>query len=115
MKIYNKTQNREIGPVHLASSFTKRLKGLWGTDPTKEEGALWLIPCCGIHTIGMLCSLDVVFLDRNQRVMRVEENVRPFRLGPVCRGAHSVLENFHGRWDLSAFEAGDELELVGGT
>jgi hypothetical protein len=50
-----------------------------------------LVPCEGIHTFGMKFPIDVVFLDREYRVIKTAESVPPRRIR-FCLRAHSTLE-----------------------
>ena len=56
-----------------------------------EEG-LWIVPCAMIHTLFMRFPIDVVFLDRELKALRVVESLKPWRVSPWVLGAHSVLE-----------------------
>lgn len=53
---------------------------------------IWISPCSGIHTFFMRFPIDAVFIDRGQRVVRVYERLRPWRLVLLVPGAHSVVE-----------------------
>ena len=112
MNLYNATKKQTIGEVCMADSFVKRLIGMWGAAPGSSRDGLWLIPCSAVHTVGMFHPLDVVFLDKQRKVLSIHKSVRPFSFGPVCRGAHSAVEAYHSRWDLSKIETGDVLEAV---
>jgi len=74
-----------------------------------EEG-LWIVPCPMIHTFFMRFAIDVLFLDKEYRVRRVVENIKPWRLSPWVFSAHSVLELPGGALDGSVSE-GDILEF----
>ncbi len=54
--------------------------------------ALWIEPCAMIHTFFMKFPIDVLFLDKERRVVRAIENIQPFRLSPWVGKARSVLE-----------------------
>jgi uncharacterized protein len=58
----------------------------------RDDEGLWLDPCGGIHTWGMRYAIDVLFLDREMRVLRVARNVRPWRMVFAPRGTRSVVE-----------------------
>ena len=105
------TRGVALGTVRRAGRFLTRLKGLLGETPEKAEGGLWLVPCHAVHTLGMKWALDIIFLNREREVLKIELNVRPLAWGRFCRGAHSVLEFFHGRWDASLVAVGDQLEF----
>ncbi|MBP8308853.1 MAG: DUF192 domain-containing protein, partial [Burkholderiaceae bacterium] len=74
-----------------AQGFVARLIGWLGRRKACPDEALWLVPCRGVHTLGMRFPIDLVFLDRSGRVLRIDESVKPWR----CRWhgqAHSVVE-----------------------
>ena len=60
---------------------TESLRGLLGADGLGDgEGLLLRDPLGCLHTIGMRFAIDVVFLDRRLRVVRVVSHVAPGRL-----------------------------------
>ena len=73
-----------------------------------EEG-LWIVPCPMIHTFFMKFAIDVLFLDKDLRVVRVLEGLKPWRVSPWVFRAHSVLE-FAGGALQGSVRAGDCLE-----
>ena len=78
----------------VADTHWTRLRGLLGLRPD-EFGAgagLWIVPCHGVHTLGMGFPIDVVYLDRTLTVIHVEAELKPWRFAPVRRQATSVLE-----------------------
>ena len=95
MCVYNKTRETSIATeAVLADGYWDRLIGLLGkTSRWARVGAgLWIVPCHGVHTIGMLFPIDLIFVGKNKEVVRVEECVRPFRISAVCMKAKSILE-----------------------
>lgn len=40
----------------------------------------------------MRFSIDVIFLDKNHKILKIEENVAPFSFRMAPAGTHSVLE-----------------------
>jgi len=77
--------------IRRADTFRARALGLLGTPHLEDSDALWLVPCRAVHTVGMRFAIDVVFLDKHGKVLRVVPNLRPYRLA-VCLRATSVLE-----------------------
>jgi uncharacterized protein len=75
-----------------------RLLGLLVRTPLAADEALWLDPCGGIHTWGLRQAIDVLFLDREQRVLRAGRDIRPWRLVFAPRGTSSVIELPAGGW-----------------
>lgn len=77
--------------VPVASGPRARLLGLARLE-MGEAGSGLLIPrCASVHTFGMRFALDLVFLDREGRPVRVCRRVPPRRL-LWHRGAAAVLE-----------------------
>lgn len=56
---------------------------------------LELAPCRSVHTFGMRFALDLIWLDRAGRVVRVDADVPPRRLR-TCLAARSVIETRGG-------------------
>lgn len=91
-----------------------RLRGLIGKASLAQDEGLWIVPCNGIHTLGMRFPIDVIFLDGNLRVVAVEEAMRPWRLGRVCLRARSVLELPVGCLASSGTQLGDQIAIEEG-
>lgn len=77
--------------VRVADSFLTRGLGLLVGEPLQVTEGLLIAPCSSIHTIGMRYPIDVVFVDRQARVLRVCSNVKFGRLRFAPR-ARAVLE-----------------------
>ena len=112
--VYNKTQESFVATeAKVADRYFSRLIGLLGKTRrwARPGRALWIIPSHGVHTIGMLFALDLVFLDRNQVVVHLEEHVRPFRVSKVSLRANSVLELPPHTIFRTGTQVGDQLEI----
>jgi hypothetical protein len=75
----------------LAETTLSRLRGLLGRSGLSSGEGILLRPASSIHTAFMRFTIDVVYLDWTDRVMKVSAEVRPWRMS-FCRGARSVLE-----------------------
>ena len=91
----------------VARGFWARGRGLLGRSALGPDEALVISPCGSIHTLGMRFGIDAVFLDRRRRCLAVARDLRPGRIGPLVRGAHSVVELPAGGARLVA--PGDEV------
>ena len=78
--------------VEQACSFFKRLKGLMFRRQMAPKTALLLAPCPQIHTCFMRFAIDVVFVDKEDAVVYVLENLKPWRLSPIVHRAAKTLE-----------------------
>lgn len=72
----------------MATSFSTRLLG-WRVRG-KFDG-IWLKPCWSIQTFTVRQPLDVIWLNKNNEVLRLDFIVQPNRI-LTCRHAHSVVE-----------------------
>jgi uncharacterized protein len=91
--VFNKTNESFLGlKVTCASTSLARVKGLVGKLRISPGEGLWMVPSRGIHTVGVLFPVDVIYLDPGNRVVHMVEHMRPFRLGPIRLNAASVLE-----------------------
>lgn len=112
MKVFNKTKGLQVsGSAARAETFETRLLGLIPRAGLGPEEGLWLEPCAMIHMCFMRFAIDAVFVDRDNRVLRVIGNLRPWRFSPWVAGARGVLELPSGR-TAGRVEEGDELEFA---
>src|SRR5262249_15123994 len=65
-----------------------------------------------VHSIGMLFPIDLVFLNKEKRVVHVEEHFRPFRISKVSLKASSVLELPAHTIYRTGTQVGDTLEIT---
>jgi uncharacterized membrane protein (UPF0127 family) len=77
--------------VYEARRWAQRRDGLADLPELPETWGLHLRPCRAIHMQGMRFALDLVWLDRRGRVVRVTQDVQPGRFA-VCLRARSVIE-----------------------
>lgn len=89
---------RELpGGLRIAEARTRRARGrgLARMDDMPPDVGLELAPCRSIHTFGMRFALDLIWLDGEGRVVRVDASVPPRRL-KTCLRARSVIETRGG-------------------
>ncbi len=97
--------------IYEATGFLARARGLLGSAQLASDEALWLRPCGSVHTLGMRYAIDVVFLDRRQRVIAVRQALEPLRLAAVRR-AHSTVELKAGSAAAIGVSTGSQLDRV---
>lgn len=85
----------------MARSAAARRRGLARADPPPAGVALHLAPCRSVHTAGMRFALDLVWLDRQGHVVRVDRAVGAWRVR-TCLRARSVVETRDGEGDRFA-------------
>ena len=87
-----------------------RMRGLLGRRSLPAGEGLLLKPSGSVHTFFMRFPIDVVFLDREQRVVRVASSVVPWRTA-AAKKARSVLELAAGEAARVGLVAGSVLRL----
>ena len=97
--------------VDLATTRAERRRGLLGRDNLRPGEGLLLTPCMAVHTVCMRFAIDVVFIDRDGRVVRVVSHVRPWRMTVSFR-AHAVIELAAGTAAAHGITVGDFLYLA---
>ena len=96
--------------AEIADTSGKRRTGLLKHVALHSGEGLWIVPCEAVHTIGMKFPIDVVFLDKKRKVLKVTKEMRRWKMA-VCLRAHSVLELPAGTCEQTGTVAGDQLEF----
>ena len=113
MKVLNKTKNTILAQrAESARTFWARLKGLIGQKNIGANEALIIPYCCSVHMFFMRFSIDVLFLDKNYRVVGCVKNLKPFRLSPIFPKAFYAIEIPAGKIVQTRTFPGDQIELI---
>ena len=95
--------------VAVAGSSASRAKGLLGRESLAEGEGLLFKHCSSLHTFFMRFPIDIIFTDRDGRVLKSAEAVPPFRLVAAPLRAHFALEVPVGAIGTSSTREGDRL------
>lgn len=93
----------------MARSFLSRMVGLLGHDHLDPGQALIIESCRSIHTWGMRFPIDAVFVDRDWRVVALQQGLRPGQITPWYWGASRVIEVPNGAVSEAKLGVGDQL------
>lgn len=94
--------------LKAAKTFSQRFRGLMGRNLADSEGLL-ITPCNSIHCFFMKIPIDVLFINKEARVVRKIESLKPWRVSPIVRGAIAVIEGPAGAFQNVA--SGDLIEV----
>jgi uncharacterized membrane protein (UPF0127 family) len=97
--------------VRRADNWFERTLGFLPRAAIAPEEGLWFERCSAVHTLGMRSALDIVFLDRDHQVVKVEPNVTPGKFHVGATGAHITVEFGPGFAQANPIEIGDQLQL----
>jgi uncharacterized membrane protein (UPF0127 family)/CheY-like chemotaxis protein len=89
----------------------RRMRGLLGRRSLPAGEGLLLTPAPSIHTALMRFPIDVIFLDKELRVLRLLERLRPWRAASARR-ARAALELAEGEIAQRSIQVGDTLALI---
>lgn len=87
-----------------------RNRGLLGRDHLPETHALVLAPCSSVHTFFMRFPIDIAFVARDGRVLKVVERLGAWRIAASLR-AFATIEFAAGVLGRDALAAGDRLRI----
>jgi len=109
VKVVNRSKNNRVllYQAEVADTYFTRLIGLMGRPSLPEGRGMLIIPCRSIHTLGMRFSLDIVFLDWENRVCRHSFCVPPGRVVKGGKRAYCVIEARAGSFSKDMVEIGD--------
>ena len=97
--------------AQLADSMRTRILGLMFTNDLDSREGLVLRPCNSIHTFFMNYSIDVIFLDKNFKVIKIIYDMQPWRMSGMYFRANQVLE-MKSKRDHCSISIGETLEVV---
>ncbi len=95
----------------VAASWGLRFRGLMGKKELPAGEGILLRPCASVHTMFMRFPIDVVFCDRDLRVLAVAPEVPKWRMRSQ-RGARVVIELAMGEAARRGIVTGEQLRLA---
>jgi uncharacterized membrane protein (UPF0127 family) len=111
LRVRNVTRETVVADrAEIANTSEKRRTGLLKHTRLAPGEGLWITPCEGVHTFFMKFPIDVVFLTRQRKVLKIRPNMVRSRISFNLR-SHSVLELPAGRLEETGTAAGDQLEF----
>ena len=113
MRLINQTKNTILAEdVLIANTFFKRIKGLLGEKVFLSNQAIILDPCNSVHTFFMRFAIDILFVDKNYRVVKTLPKFTPNRISCIYWHASRVIELPVGRLSLTNTQAKDQLQIL---
>jgi len=94
-----------------ASTVFKRLKGLLGKKSLRDGEALVIKPCNSIHSFFMQFPIDVLFVDRSDKVVSAISSFAPARISKIYFHASYVIELPAGLIKATSSSPGDQLGI----
>ena len=112
VRAFNETKKTPVAEnVRVADGIWSRFLGLMGRRELAEDGGLLLAPCSSVHTVFMRFPIDVVFLDRDDGVVKIVRAMKPYRTA-LGGGGKKALELPAGTAGRLGLEPGDQLRFT---
>lgn len=97
--------------VEEAKTFAARSKGLLGRRSLLNNEGMLFRNCKSIHMFGMHIALDVIFLDKRDRVVKVYRKLKPWRMATGGPDAKHVIELAAGTLPENRPALGEQLQI----
>ena len=112
MPINNLTRGTSLAnSVEIAKTPLKRMQGLLGRDTINLKESLVITQCNSIHMLFMKFAIDVVFLDKENKVAGVVAGIKPFEFSPIFWKSTCAIELPAGTIKESKTQVGDQTEI----
>ena len=113
MRLINQTKNTILAEdVVLAKTPFRRIKGLLGRKVFLPGQALILEPCNSVHTFFMRFPIDILFVDKNYKIIKVLLKLNPNKISRIYWHSSRVIELPVGRLNLTDTQVQDQLQLI---
>jgi uncharacterized protein len=86
--------------------------GLMGKKGLPDGGGLIIEPCNGVVCFFMRFPIDVVFLDKEDQVVHLVEDIRPWRVSKIVRASKRVVELPTGTIARTDTQPGDTIAIT---
>lgn len=112
VRIINETRGTVLAErATITTTWWGRARGLLGRRSLVVGEGLIIRPCNSVHCFFMAFSIDVVYVDRAYRVVRLAPDLRPNRIGPLVRSARDVIELPAGVLAATSTAIGDQVRV----
>ncbi len=110
--LINKTKNKVlISDLKRAEEFKSRAVGLIGQKQLSSSQGMFFPQCNWIHTFFMSMTIDVIYVDKNMSVKKIQRNLKPWRLPLPALNASHVIETGQGAISEDDIQIGDQLNV----
>jgi uncharacterized membrane protein (UPF0127 family) len=112
MKILNSLTNQVLcDHCKLADTFIKRLTGLMFKKNLSSNEGLYITKCNSIHMFFMRFSIDIIFIDKNSKIVYLLKDFKPWRISKIVNGAKDTLELPSGTIERLGIRIGDIIKF----
>lgn len=111
LKITNRKSGQQLASsAGIANTSELRRRGLLKHSSLEEGDGLWIAPCEAVHSFGMKFAIDVLYLNKQKKILKIRPDMVKSRIS-FCLRANSVLELPAGMAAKTGTVVGDDLEF----
>ena len=112
MQILNKTKETIVAEnATVADGFVSRMVGLLNRKSLDDQEALVITRCNSIHMFFMRFAIDAIFVNKDDKVVGVVKDIKPFHLSRIYFGSSYVIELAPGVINSSKTQINDLIIL----
>lgn len=112
MLVANASRGTVLGQaIEVAQTAVQRVKGLLGRECLEDGQGLLFRGAGSMHTLFMRFPIDIVYADKNGKVIKLAEAVGPFKLVAAPLRCYYALELPAGAINESKTRVGDRLSF----
>jgi uncharacterized protein len=118
LRAFNRTRNPVLcARLEDAGGLRGQSRGLLGRDHLDTDHGMLFIdgpfaPFMWMHMFFMKFAINIVFLDKNNRVIKIGRMLKPWRVSSVVFGARKAIELAAGAASRGATERIDQIEIA---
>ena len=113
MRLINQTRNVVLAEdLFIARTLFTRVKGLLGRKVFLPNQAIILDPCNSVHTFFMRFPIDLLFVDKNYKVIQALPDFHSNRVSSIYWKSSRVIELPSGKLNLTNTQIKDQLQLL---
>lgn len=101
-----------INRVKKAETLISKTLGVIGWKDFGKSNGMILTETNSIHTFFVRFTLDLVFLDKEMKIIRLVKNLKPFSISPIVWRAKHVLEMPAGSIEKYNLAEKDKINLL---
>jgi len=112
LRVENLTRNvLLIDRGRVANNAWTRFVGLIGVRDLAPGDGLAIVPSRGVHCFFMSIPIDVLYVSEDDRVVGMDRDLKPWRVGSLHKGVHYVIELPAGTVAGTGTAVGDQLRV----
>ncbi len=112
LAVINKSKGTVLADkAELARSFFQRLKGLMFRKKIDSGFGMIFYHCSSIHTFFMRFDIDVIFLDKTNRIVKLYKRFSPCKISSIVLNSYVTIEIPAGVIEKTSTQLGDILEI----